>query len=216
LFWLHPGHPLANAFVRLASTQRTPGLGSGTLGKPCCQPDLAKRRDALRGFHAERRPVFTKCPMYKGFNHRQGEKTEKRSASQDTHSRAVGSAAALADPIALRRRAAGERLGERRARGNDGDDGGAELHDDAASNLRCTRNTVSACHLPPVGVTMLRAFSSAAIARDDLPASSTKIGRSASARALASSRLRMPLAFRPPSLTPWAFLAASGERTPID
>ena len=42
--------------------------------------DLAERRDALRGFHAERRPDFPQASTYNGFNHRQGEKTEKRSS----------------------------------------------------------------------------------------------------------------------------------------
>jgi hypothetical protein len=41
-------------------------------------------------------PDCSQCQTYNGFNHRQGEKTEKRSSSQDTHARAVGSAAALA------------------------------------------------------------------------------------------------------------------------
>ena len=41
-------------------------------------------------------PDFTNAKTYKSFNHRQGAKTEKRSSSQDTHARAVGSAAALA------------------------------------------------------------------------------------------------------------------------
>ena len=79
-------------------------------------------------------------------------------------------------------------------------------------NRRCTRITVTADHRLPVGVAILRAFSSMAMAFADLPASSSSTGRSASARALASSRFWTPLALRPPSLTPCAFLAASASR----
>ena len=62
-------------------------------------------------------------------------------------------------------------------------------------------------HGLPCGVGMPRAFSSAAMARAHMLASSAKTGRSASALALASSRSWMP-ALRPPSFTPCAFLAA--------
>jgi hypothetical protein len=63
----------------------------------------------------------------------------------------------------------------------------------------------------PFGVAIPRAFSSAAMARADLPANSASTGRSASALALASSRFWTPLALRPPSFTPCAFLAASAS-----
>jgi hypothetical protein len=55
---------------------------------------------------------------------------------------------------------------------------------------RCTRITVIACHGPPPGNGTLRSFSSRAIARAVMPASSAKIGRSDSARCLASAECR--------------------------
>jgi hypothetical protein len=43
-------------------TQRTPGLGAGTLGKPCCKPCCRPRPGRTSGcasrFHAERRSVL--------------------------------------------------------------------------------------------------------------------------------------------------------------
>src|SRR5260221_11804683 len=74
-----------------------------------------------------------------------------------------------------------------------------------------TRCTVTACHLPPAGVGTPRALSSAAIFRADNPASSANTGRNCSARSSASSRLLMPPALSPPSLTPWAFFPAKAS-----
>ena len=82
-----PRPPLANAFVRLASTQRTPVWG---LGRLASRVGMRFEVSTLSG------PDCPQCQTYNGFNHRQGEKTEKRSSSQETPARAVGSAAALA------------------------------------------------------------------------------------------------------------------------
>jgi hypothetical protein len=57
--------------------------------------DLAERRDALRGSTLSA-PDFPKAQRTRALTIVKAKKTEKRSSSQDTHARAVGSAAALA------------------------------------------------------------------------------------------------------------------------
>jgi hypothetical protein len=75
-----------------------------------------------------------------------------------------------------------------------------------------TRLTVTACQRPPSGVATLRSFNADAILPWDKPTSSANTGLNCSARSQACSRLAIPLALRPPSLTPCAFFAASASR----
>jgi hypothetical protein len=76
LFWCTPATP--SPMLSFASHQLSERQvwALGRLASRVVGLDLAERRDALRGFHAER-PDFTNAKTYKSFNHRQGAKNRK-------------------------------------------------------------------------------------------------------------------------------------------